>query len=113
MSEQCPHIVGMSWCEQCAEERIAELEAEVATLRKAGDYEDRFNAIYPLIAENEKLREANDVCTLHCMEITGHLDKLREDAQAVVDMPLALDHYTATERDKFYTLAAALEVDDE
>ena len=26
MSEQCPHIVGMSWCEQCAEERIAELE---------------------------------------------------------------------------------------
>ena len=32
MSEQCPHIVGMSWCEQCAEERIAELEVELAKL---------------------------------------------------------------------------------
>lgn len=52
MSEQCPHIVGMSWCEQCAEERIAELEAELTLMSRNGQ----------------------------------ELYKLREAAQAVVDM---------------------------
>ena len=67
MSEQCPHIVGMSWCEQCAEERIAELEQrlEIDPRHQTDGIEARDETIKGLegvIAESNKwLRTAQQL----------------------------------------------------
>ena len=67
------------------------------------------DTIDKLEADNAKLREANDVCTLHCMEITGHLDKLREAADRVAFEAEADDWSCMPSIQACKKLAAALE----
>ena len=83
------------------EKRIEELEADKQRL---WDSIEAGESVYK--RKYEALREANDVCTLHCMEITGHLDKLRDALELIANRPGWWTPDVAVAK-------AALEVDDE
>ena len=89
MSEQCPHIVGMSTCPQCDAERIAELEAE-----------------------NKRLNAEINTKAEYNMRYFEQLAELREAAQAVLsnsdDVPTSLVEFNK----RLDALAALLEKND-